>query len=137
MTQSAPTGGTHTCTLTIKANGACCLIYGSIIATGAAGLVQTAYITDGFGNVITSILNATTAGTYNFPFAGSAGAAAGPADLFMGAGQTLVLSAATSTVSDTQTFAVAMRLRPNAIPQTTFADSQGTPTITINTRLTV
>ena len=131
------TVGTHVCTLTITPNpgGAFELLYGQIIATGVATLSQSAYITDGFGNVVTTFFSASAAGTYNFPYTSATGAAVGPSRFIVRGAQTLVLSATTSTASDTQTFSCALRVRAAALPTAVLADNTGAPTITINTRV--
>lgn len=129
------TVGTHTCTLTVSPNGANQLevLYGMIIAQGLAGLVQNAYITDGT-NIIAYLFQATAAGTYIFPsaLAASAGIAAG-AKIRLSGSMQLILTAQTSTVSDTQTFSLACRIFGSGLPTATLADNTGTPTITVNT----
>lgn len=130
------TVGTHVCTLTVSpgVGNAMELMYAEIVATGAAGLVQRAYITDGT-NEITELFNATTAGTYAVPSAiAAAGGTSAGARIIISGSQQLVLKATTSTVSDTQTFSVAARLKkPLALPTATLADNTGTPTLTVNT----
>lgn len=131
------TVGTHVCTLTVSPGGGGTMdfLYGQIIAQGAAGQSFKAYITDGT-NVLTTLFSSSTAGTFDIPgaIAAAAGASAGAIFRLSGAMQ-LVLYAATSTVSDTQTFAAVFRVRPGGyVPSVTFADNTGTPTITINTQ---
>lgn len=128
------TVGTHTCTLTIKpgAGAEAEFLYGSIIATGLAGLAQSAAIMDG-SYTLTTIFSASAAGTYNFPYAGSSGAVAGPSPRWRFSGNmSLVLTATTSTVSDTQTFAAVFLYRGTFAPTVTLADNTGTPTLTYN-----
>jgi len=131
------TVGTHVCSLTLtpRAGGAMEFLYGQIILTGAAALSTSAYIDDGAGNVLGTLFNASAAGTYGFPNSASTTNAflTGGIPFLISGVMRLILSTATSTVSDTQTFACALRFRPNLVPKATFADNTGSPTITINT----
>ena len=128
------TVGTHVCTLTISppAGAEMELLYGQIIATGAAGLVQSVAITDTTGAfVATNLVLAAAAGTYSFPTPFSQANQSQPAITRVSGSMAVVLKAATSTVSDTQTFAVVARIR-RAVPSATLADNVGTPTLTTN-----
>lgn len=133
--QEDATVGTHVCTLTISpgAGGAMEIVAAEIIATGAGGPVENAYITDGT-NILAYLFQATAAGTYTVPaaIAAAAGLSAGGRIRLSGAMQ-LVLTASTSTVSDTQTFSVIARIMPTTIPTATLADNTGSPTVTTNT----
>lgn len=132
---SDATVGTHKCTVNIAASpgGAFDIIGGQIIAQGSAAQNFTAYVTDGT-NVIYTLFVATSAGTYSFPAAiAAAGGASAGAPLRVSGNMRLILEADTSTVSQTQTFSVALRIRPNRIPSVVLADNVGTPTLTTNT----
>ena len=79
-------------------------------------------------------INPTANTNYYFPDANTptAGSAAGQRYMISGT-MRLVLTAQTSTISGTQTFAVACRLK-GAVPTTaTLADTVGVPTLTTNT----
>lgn len=134
---SDATVGTHVCTLTVTpgAGNQAELLYGQMILTGAAGLVATVAIQYTGGFTITNLISDTAAKTYNFPFAPTGSGvpvAAGQRFIFSGA-MSLVLTATTSTVSSTQTFACALRLKSAAgLPTATLADNTGTPVLTTN-----
>lgn len=132
---SDATVGTHKCTCNIAASpgGAFDLLYGQLVAAGSAGQNFTAYITDGT-NVIATLFVASSAGTLSFPAAiAAAGGASAGAPIRVAGNMRLIIEADTSTVSQTQTFSVALRIRPNRIPVVALADNVGSPTITTNT----
>ena len=134
------TVGTHTCSLTVSPQAGCELeiLYGSIVNVGLAANNVQAYIDDGSGHTLAQLLVGSAAGTYTFPYSvplpSSQGVSGGA--LFRVAGaMRVILQSTTSTVSDTQTFAIACRIR-RGLPAATLADSTGTPTITVNVNAT-
>ena len=94
-------------------------------------------------NVITNLIDGfstTTSGAeYNFPFTGAPGATGTPFNvgsspsLIISGTERLVLKVQTVAVSVTQTFAVALRFRGGP-PNSTLADTVGTPVLTFNTQ---
>lgn len=133
---SDSTAGTHQATLTVTPTSGCELevLYGQVILAGSAALSFIAYINDGT-NTLTELASGTSAGTYDFPSSqGSTGGAAAGSRFIVSGGMKFILLAATSTVSQTQTFSLVCRLRNNAVlPTATLADSVGTPTLTTTT----
>lgn len=133
---SDATVGTHVSTLTIVPGTGyeMELVSGFILASGSAGLVQNAKITDASGNVLSYLLQATTAGNYTFPQAYSNQQQGSAPPYRISGAMQLILTSTTSTVSQTQYFGVICRIR-RGIPVATLADNTGTPTLTVTTNV--
>lgn len=133
--QEDNTVGTHVCTLTvtIPSGSSAQLLFGQIIMTGAAGLQANAQILDPTGVFeLGQFASATSAGILSFPYAAAAGGFSTSAgSRILTAGCQLVLTATTSTVSDTQTFSCALAIK-GLLPTAVLADNTGTPTLTTN-----
>jgi hypothetical protein len=139
---SDATVGTHvsTCSFTFPGAGGISseaqLVCGQIVLAGAAGLAINAILQDDSGNNLYTLRNETTAGTWNFPYSAAAAGgvgSSGAGPVYISGAMTLVLTATTSTVSQTQTFSLQVRLKSTVLPTVTLADNVGTPVITNNT----
>lgn len=142
------TGGTHVCTLAITpgAGNELELNIGQIIV-GATATSQTAqaFVDDGAGHNLVWIFNGNAVGgtttglVYPLPGPGQETIAqaggitsAGYSPVKISGTMRLVLQVSTAAVSVTQTFTAVCRLKGDALPTATLADSVGTPVLTTN-----
>lgn len=134
---SDATVGTHTCSLTVTglAGSEMEVLYGSIALNGVLSLNAEIDITDG-----TNVLwrqNASAAASYMIgaPGKGDGGYFTFPLPqppVRVAGTMSIILTAQTSTVSQTQTFTLVCRIR-RSLPTAVLADSTGTPVLTTNT----